>query len=148
MDDRLRKQAWEYFQLHASQRLTTFNFYLAVCTAIAAGEVASFHREFNFPALRVVFGALLVVFSFVFWKLDERNRLLIKNAEAALKFFEEQDSKEVQPAHVFRREEIITAEMKSQGKWLLSYSVCFRVVFVVFGVIGVLSMAMPFLSGR
>ncbi len=44
--DRDRKYAWDYFQLHSSQRIATFNFYITVATAsaptyVAAGSVSS-----------------------------------------------------------------------------------------------------------
>jgi hypothetical protein len=131
----LQEQAWKYFDLHASQRLTIFNFYIALCSAIAAGLVATFHKEFIYPNLRILLGFLLVLFSFVFWKLDDRAKLLIKNAEAALKFFEEQDAREVSVAHVFRREEILTADAKS-SRLHLSYSLCFSLVFASFALLG------------
>jgi len=143
VEEPLRKQAWDYFQLHAAQRLTTFNFYLVACSAIAAGEVASFHKDFNFPALRIVLGCLLIVLSFVFWRLDERNRLLIKNAEAALKFFEEQDAKDPAVTHLFRMEERVT---DSKGLFHLSYAMCFRIVFVVFGLLGAASIPLSALK--
>ena len=40
-DDYLHQQAWNYFALHAQQRLTTVNFYLVLATALtaAAGRV-------------------------------------------------------------------------------------------------------------
>jgi hypothetical protein len=76
--------------------------------------------------------------SFVFRNLDDRNRLLIKNAEAALKFYEELDSKEVQVTHLFRYEEIRTAQAESKGLHL-KYSDCFRFLFWAFGLIGFFS---------
>jgi hypothetical protein len=82
----LQEQAWKYFELHAHQRLTIFNFYIALCSAISAGLVATFAKEFGYPGLRILFGLLLILFSFVFLKLDERAKLLIKNADEALKF--------------------------------------------------------------
>jgi len=136
VEEPLRKQAWDYFQLHATQRLTTFNFYLIACSAIAAGEVASFHKDFNFPALRIVLGCVLIVLSLVFWRLDERNRLLIKNAEAALKYFEEQDAKDPTVTHLFRMEELVT---ESKGLFHLSYATCFKIVFMIFALLGVAS---------
>jgi hypothetical protein len=78
---------------------------------------------------------LLILFSFVFWKLDERVKLLIKNAEAALKFCEEQDSNQTLVTHVFRREEILTQEERTK-RWHPSYAKCFSMVFWVFALVG------------
>ena len=72
-DDYLRRQAWDYFALHAQQRLTTVNFYLVMATALTAGAVASFDESFRFPGLRLPTGLLLSLLSFAFWRLDFRN---------------------------------------------------------------------------
>jgi len=37
----LREQAWNYFVLHASQRMTIFNFYLVSSSLIASAYFAS-----------------------------------------------------------------------------------------------------------
>ena len=87
-DEELRKQAWDFFQMQAGQRLTTFNFYIAISSLLSTGLVATFKSDIDFPSLGIVFGLLLILFSFIFWKLDQRNDDLIKGAEATLKFFE------------------------------------------------------------
>ena len=73
-DEYLKQQAWNYFALHAQQRLTTVNFYLVVATTLTAAAVASFGENFGFPGLRLPTGLLLSLLSFVFWRLDFRNR--------------------------------------------------------------------------
>jgi hypothetical protein len=85
-------------------------------------------------------GILLILFSFVFWKLDERVKLLIKNAEAALRFFEEQDGKEIAVTHVFRNEEVLTADAKA-ARLHMSYSTCFNIVFAAFAILGLGTLA-------
>ena len=72
-DDYLHQQAWDYFALHAQQRLTTVNFYLVVATALTAAAVALFGENFRFPGLRMPAGLLLSLLSFAFWRLDIRN---------------------------------------------------------------------------
>ena len=65
-DDHLQQQAWNYFALHAQQRLTTVNFYLVVATALTAAAVASFGDNFEFPGVRLAAGLLLSLLSFAF----------------------------------------------------------------------------------
>lgn len=89
IEDPLRKQAWDYFHLHSAQRLTTFNFYLGLSTATTATLFLTFQKDYRVPSVGIVLSLLLLIFSFVFWKLDGRNRELIKLSEEALKFFEE-----------------------------------------------------------
>ena len=84
----LRKQAWDFFQMQASQRLTTFNFYIALSSLLSGGLAANLKAQDGIQFVSILLGLLLVLFSFVFWKLDQRNRDLIKSAEDALKFFE------------------------------------------------------------
>ena len=87
-EEDLRKQAWDYFQLHATQRLTTFNFYVGISSLLVGGLAATIKGDFEVPLLGGVVGVLLLVFSLVFWKLDQRNSDLIKGAERALMYFE------------------------------------------------------------
>jgi hypothetical protein len=44
------------------------------------------------PSVAIILSLLLVVFSFVFWKVDSRNRELINLSEEALEYFEEKSS--------------------------------------------------------
>jgi len=146
----LHKQAWDYFHMHADQRLTTFNFFIVLSSVITTALIASLRGESEVPFLGVLFGLLLTLFSFVFWKLDSRNKQLIKAAEAALKFFEslvELEDTEDEPhvARLFLREEYDTRRIRRRKSILFwrnffSYSDCFKMVFVSFCLIGVLGM--------
>jgi hypothetical protein len=161
-EEDLRKQAWDFFAVQAGQRLTTFNFYIALSSLLSGGLAATFKVEVDIPHLGVLFGALLVLFSFVFWKLDQRNRDLIKSAEDVLKFFEgtapfaDADGRP-HLAKRFLREEFETDLRKASRSWRFwrnhySYSDCFRIVFLAFGgaslVGAVYSVVLPLLQSR
>jgi hypothetical protein len=145
-DEELRQQAWNFFQMQAGQRLTTFNFYIAISSLLIAGLVATLKSDIDVPYLGLAFGLLLILFSFIFWKLDQRNGDLIKGAEAALKYFEKKapladDSGAPHVAKRFSREEYDTGIKKGSNSWCFwrnhySYSQCFRLVFVIFGCCG------------
>jgi hypothetical protein len=112
-EEELRKQAWDFFQMQAGQRLTTINFYVAISSLLSTGLAASFKADIDLPHLGIAFGLLLILFSFIFWKLDRRNRDLIQGAEASLIFFESKSSLENKEGvpHVakrFTREEFDT----------------------------------------
>jgi hypothetical protein len=83
--EHLRGHAWAYFDRHSEQRLKTFNFYLVLCAAIIAGVVSEKSSEFRTALL-----ILLSILSFIFWKLDVRNRDLTKHSEEALKLLEDE----------------------------------------------------------
>ena len=147
-DDYLHQQAWNYFALHAQQRLTTVNFYLVVATTLTAAAVASFGENFGFPGLRLPTGLLLSLLSFVFWRLDFRNRELIKAAEAALRSFEasgriDDGNGEPPVEWLFTREDRRSEERKLQTSWTsyvvpYTYSDVLNVLFGSFLVTGFL----------
>jgi hypothetical protein len=145
----VRQEAWDYFALHASQRLTTFNFYIVIATLITTGIFASLHKDFKVPSAGVALGLLLIYLSIVFWKLDERNKIIIKGAEDALKFFETQldDVKDpVNGPHVlklFLRDDFLSEQrrkVKTFSPWRkhYSYTTSFNAVFQAFALLGLL----------
>jgi hypothetical protein len=140
----LRKQAWDYFAAHASQRMTIFNFYIALSSLTASGYFLSFKSESNLQSVRWVIALSLCFFAFVFWKLDERNKALIKNAENALRHFEKADPCDPM-TKVFTQEKEETDARRRRIRGLgrlmfwrlhLSYSVCFNLVYGAFFVLG------------
>jgi hypothetical protein len=141
-DSFLRKQAWDYFTTHASQRIATFNFYIVLSSLIATTYFPSFKTDVTMRPARPFLAALLCLFAFIFWKLDQRNRQLIKNAKRALKCFEKMEEADVL-LKVFTQEESETAASKPQGlrrllfwRLPLSYSDCFNSVFLIFFLLG------------
>lgn len=142
----LRKQAWDYFQVHAAQRLTTFNFYVVISSVITTGVFATFQKDYQIFGASALLGFLLILFSFTFWKLDKRNKELIKNAEAALRFFENssnfQDAgEEPHSVKLFLREEHVTNAKRANESFfalrrLFTYSDCFNIVFLTFALVG------------
>lgn len=143
-----RKYIWDYFQLHSSQRIASFNFYITLATALLAALGAILQPGANLPGVAAVLGVVLVLFSFVFWKMDQRNTGLIKNAEAALKYFEEQATADsasptIPIINVFQRDEELVRERRSRPSiffWRnhFSYTDCFNLVFFTFGLLGLL----------
>lgn len=144
----LREQAWNFFQMQAGQRLMTFNYYVLISSLLCTGLASSFKDDPNNSYLGASFGFLLILFSFVFWKLDCRNNDLIKGSEEALKFFER--SSDLQDTdgmpHIvkrFSREEFITLQKRQTRTWKLwrnsfTYSECFGFVFAIFSIVGLL----------
>jgi len=155
MDENIRKElrdhAWSYFVLHAEQRLKTFHFYLILATLIAGGIVALAKEtkgENCFKGAAVI-AFLLPFFSFIFWKLDQRNKQLIKHGEEALKLIEiesklNDNGEEPHRLKLFLHEEYVTAKRPRLPYWPpwrahFSYSTCFNAVFLVFAVSGFIS---------
>lgn len=147
-DETIRKQAWDYFQMHSSQRLTTFNFYIVISSVITTALISTFQKDYKVPLLGIPIGLLLSFFSFIFWKLDSRNKELIKGAEAALRYFESisefKDSDNIPHiAKVFQHEEWATYQRKEKRSFLpwkshYSYSKLLNKVFLAFAIIGLI----------
>ena len=148
----LRKQAWDYFAIHASQRMSIFNFYIALSSVTLTIYATSWKQDSNLQPARGFLAFLLCLFAFTFWKLDQRNRGLIKNAERALMHFEALDSAD-QIVKVFSEENSQTARERAKFRgshklyvwnWVMSYSDCFNLVFGIFALIGVAGIAEVF----
>lgn len=129
------EHAWRYFQLHAAQRITVFNYFL-VATGLAFAGVATAVQANDWRvALAIPGGVLLAMTAFVCWKLDQRSAFLVKQAEAALAAAE----REVLPpsGRLFAMGEAV--DSKPRGHW--TYGRTFRTVFLMVGIIGLASSA-------
>lgn len=84
-----RDYAWSYFQLHANQRISSFNFFVVIAALLTTGLAGTLKSDFEHHYMGVALALSLLVISFIFWKMDQRVRYLIKHAEEALKAIEE-----------------------------------------------------------
>lgn len=136
-----RDYAWKYFSIHADQRLKTFHFFV-VLSAIISGAIITITKDVTNIAYAAPMSYLLSFLAFIFWKLDQRNRELIKNGENVLKAIERkytEDDRSMSELQLF-----LVEEEKTNNKSLFpsvplldahfSYSNCFNLVFFVFGV--------------
>ena len=134
--------------MQASQRLTTFNFYIALSSLLSGGMAASFNTNIKIPYLGLLLGSMLILFSLIFWKLDNRNRDLIRSAEETLKYFERQapiedDDGMPHIAKRFLREEFDTNVKMATNSWRFwrnyyTYTFSFQIVFLTFAIFGIL----------
>jgi hypothetical protein len=140
--DLFRDYAWNYFALHSDQRMKAFHFYIILSTAIAGGLFVLV-KSGEMHKWMAAFGALLIFFSFIFWKFDLRTRQLIKHAEAALKFLDEQHGLAdvdglPHPLKIFSREEVVSKKLPlyplATGHF--SYARCLRWIFALFSILG------------
>jgi hypothetical protein len=144
----LREYAWQYFLVHAQARLTTFRFYVVFCTIICTGLVAILSQG-GHPQVGAPLAFLLALLSFVYWKVDVRHKGMIKHAEAALRWVEkETDLPDIDgaphPLKLFTREDHIVSQLpRFPATWnplaFWSYSTCVNVIFLLFGVGGVVA---------
>jgi hypothetical protein len=140
MDEKF-EYALRYFELHASQRMSTFNFFVVLSALLISGLIKTFEKDFSYPQMGYSVSFALMLVSVVFWKLDQRVRFLIKHAEEALSDLEKGSA---YPA-LFKEEAVKTSE-KSMGVWKgilfhhLRYSHCFELIYLMFFVAGVIGL--------
>lgn len=130
MEDK-REQAWKYFELHAGQRMSIFNFYITLSTAIVAALGVFIGISAISPWLIGTLGSLMVVFSLVFWGLDKRTKDLIHLAEDKILDLEKHD-----PANIMSIFKTERNKSDKQRFRIISYSFLFRVIYLIFIVIG------------
>jgi hypothetical protein len=126
---------WNHFQVHAGQRMTIFNFYIVFSSLLSGAVLTALQAPSKHDFTLSILGLGLVVISFVFWRLDERNRLLIHCSEDALKALEADAWKSHSSARELR---VFTNsdQLTQNKKWHLKYSTCFRIVFLTFSLFG------------
>jgi hypothetical protein len=141
------EHAWRYFELHASQRMSVFNYFLVLSGVVAAGLAATLQGSQQLSILGAVLGLLLVLVSFVFWKLDQRVSFLMKHAESALT--EVEKTLPIDSARLFLLEPSRATQAATGASWWTrhwTYGTCFRLVFGVMGVAGVAGAALSALK--
>jgi hypothetical protein len=132
------QHVWNYFQIHAAQRMSVFNFFLIISALIATGLAATLQGTARFASLGIPLGLLLALIAFVFWKLDQRTSFLVKHAERALIDLECTFSASL--SRVFQSEQVQTTQASNEGRpWnrMWSYGESFRLVFAVMAGTGI-----------
>lgn len=142
LDEIFREYVWDYFALHAEQRLKTFQFYVTLSTALVGGFLLLIRYGQNHKWIGLL-GLVLVLLSIVFAKLDQRTRGMVKRAEDALNFLDSQHgladiAGAPHPLRLIANDKHFTDKAKL---WPLttghfSYSRCFGWVFSLFGILG------------
>ncbi len=73
---------FKWFEFHAQQRITTFNFYLTIYSGLTAGVAFLLKEKFLLGSILI--SLIMSGVSFLFWQLDVRNQQLIKIGKSIL----------------------------------------------------------------
>lgn len=140
------KYAWNYFDLHAKQRTSVFNFFVIFSTVVTTALATTFHQTIRAHYVGIVLGILLIFISFAFWKLDERNKFLTRHGEEALKRIEKEfnlaTNDERNPIFIFTSEELRTEQLRKAQKSnfilfrQMSFSTSFNLIYLIYCLIG------------
>jgi hypothetical protein len=139
----VRDHAWDYFALHAEQRLRMFHFFILLQIGLISAMLFSARTGAGNLTLGSIVGLLMALLSFVFWKLDQRTKGMIKVSETALRLFENRvtqilDDPELAGALPFINDPQLQERVGRSAVGLLSYSKCFGIVFLTFAILGAL----------
>lgn len=130
---------WNWFSYHAQQRMTVFRFYFLLVGVLTVGYYQSLNGKL--PALGFGFAVLGMVFSFLFWRLDQRTRELVRIGEDLLLETEKEFTK-INPISVRIVHEANSKTSKHATTWFPSwvysygqvFSLIFSIVFLAFGI--------------
>jgi hypothetical protein len=147
-----RAYAWNYFSVHAAQRMSVFQFFITLATAIIGGAVLIAGSADDREWAALLFMALPFL-SFIFWRLDIRTSSLVKNAEDALKHLDNAIASRLKdglPAELalFARDDTKVGDRTEAKPFLghFSYTRSFRYVFVAVALLGVVGVLVVLLS--
>ena len=122
--------AWRYFQLHAQQRMSMFNYFILVLGLLIAGLVQALREPGFFGLFGIALGMCLFFAAMIFLQLDRRTKRLIDHAEAAMRALE--------PELFDARGQLFVGEKSAtEGRGVWTYTKSFAIVFIVAAAIGV-----------
>jgi len=142
-DKMASEHAWRYFELHAQQRITVFNFYIAITGLLAAGVGFSLQQKDVFIYLCPALGCFMVFISIIFWKLDHRVSMLVKNSETALRCIENNFTNQ---DYKILTKDNDDKSLNSSALSSWSYGQCFRIAFMFVGNTGVVFIFIPIIT--
>jgi hypothetical protein len=135
--------ALKYFEIHAAQRMSVFNFFIVLSTIILTGLATCVFGEGIYAPIGIPLGLLLSALALTFWKLDQRTSFLVKRAEKALTQLESDHFPAFgkiignEPAEFQKLNEGLSLIRK---RW--TYSTSLGLVFIVVGTMGLAGTAL------
>lgn len=142
IESEVRNHCWNYFSLHAQQRMSAFQFFITLETGLIGASllILQAKSQFSDSLWTICLGPMMTMLAFVFWKIDQRTKDLISGAEESLKEIE---------AFFIANTAIVTnlpfsSDEQSKGgmrtfplfSGRLTYSKSFSVVFILCGFFG------------
>lgn len=80
--------AWKYFQQHAQQRISYFNFFVLFSTILLTGFFTLFFNSSCDITIGMPIEIIESFLAFIFWKIDKRNQHLTHIAEEVIRRIE------------------------------------------------------------
>jgi hypothetical protein len=138
--------AWDYFHLLAQQRVTHFNLFIVFVGAISAIFATQINESLWGNVIACILASMEVFLCFIFYKIDIRNKFLIKHTERVLIQIESNLGKDV--PKLFTEEEALTGDIRhteSKKMWAfrqLSTSQLYKLFYAFFFIVGLIAFAL------
>jgi len=139
------EHAWRYFALHAEQRMTVFNFFVASAGLALTGLAWTLADGSKKWPLGAAAGLGAAALSFVFWRLDQRGGQLVKNAEDAMVTLESGLPRAAAVTTIERRLSNNAGWMTMSTPWTFGRS--FRLLFGAVALLGIVGSAITIRVG-
>lgn len=134
------KVLWNYFTIHANQRIQMLNFYIILETFFITGLLALLQIKDRLSIVEIILGIAIVFFSYIFYALDKRTKDMIKISEEAIKSIEQKYTPQYGNAIMIFSLEQEKTLFDRRWRWFakncLSYSKLFVLIYVFFSIIG------------
>lgn len=149
-----REYAWNWFEFHAKQRQQAFRFYLTLIGALLAAYyvaarlilILQSRQDVYFPTFDpcpLLISFLAIVASVLFYRLDRRNRILVRYAEDALQGIESEFTSRLGQNCLLNMVGRAADPMLNQPgyvRWLTTYGDIFRIIYLIGCLGGVLGL--------
>ena len=128
-----------YFELHSRQRLSCFNYFIAISSIILGAYGNILLKNGGAFYFELLFAILLFSISFVFLRIDLRNKHLIKHSENVIIKYE--DILVNENLKLFKNEEIYSSDIKSNLNYLnrhmYSHSQLYKTIYLIYKIIAI-----------
>jgi len=132
---------WDYFKLLAQQRVTHFNLFIVIVLAIVTIYSSQIGNSVYGNLMSAILAVTQIALSFVFYKIDLRNKFLIKHTESIMMKIENDLDENIPKIFVeeMNKTNIVRENEKKKSPLLkqLSTSQLYRFFFFFFIVVGV-----------
>jgi hypothetical protein len=149
-----REYAWNWFEFHAKQRQQSFRFYLTLIGALLAAyyiaarlsiilQIRQNDHVPGFDPCPFLISAVAIVVSVLFYRLDRRNRILVKYAEDILRGFELEFAAKLETAcapNFIERGNNPEAYQPGAVPMMTTYGEIYRLIFLFGALVGLLGL--------
>lgn len=134
--------SWDYFKLLAQQRVTHFNLFIVIIGAISAVVATQIFMNLRGNIITLALAIAQLLLCFIFYKIDVRNKFLIKHNERIIKNFESRFEKDVPKIFITEEKNTKDIRIAEHGKIYifrqLSTSQLYNLFYSFFAIVGLI----------